>query len=365
LKNIEKDCKILNISILFLLEIIYSSLFVKRFKLLQKGYINISAIQTKIIYLLAARVVLGIMDTSLIAVSYYPFGKKVVEKAREILLTKRDPIEAVVEGIKVIEEDPSIGSVGIGGLPNIEGELELDAAIMDGKTLRCGAVAAVKRVKHPISLAKKVMECTPHVMIVGEGALKLAKLVKEEISDVPAEEGYVKFIQRRKKAKKKKGNSSIFDEVKEVAGLPESHDTIGAIAVVGNWFVAGTSTSGLACKFPGRVGDTPIIGAGLYADNNLGAAICTGYGEAIIRVVAAKSALDLIEKGYTPEEAVVEIVEKVNKLAKEENINYHLGIVAVSKDLTIASAANFNFKYVYWTNEEDQVVMKNAIVIKP
>ncbi|HDI75186.1 MAG TPA: glycosylasparaginase [Thermoprotei archaeon] len=304
------------------------------------------------------------MDTSLLAVSYYLFGKKVVEKAREILLSKRDPVEAVVEGIKVIEEDPSIDSVGIGGIPNIDGELELDAAIMDGKTLRCGAVAAVKKVKHPISLAKRVMDYTPHVMIVGEGALKLAKLVREEILDTPAEESYVKFLQKRKRAKRKKSNSSIFDEIKEATGISELHDTIGAIAAVGKWFVAGTSTSGLACKFPGRVGDSPIIGAGLYADNDLGAAICTGFGEAIIRVVAAKSALDLIGEGCTAEEAVVEVVRKVNKLAEKEKIPYRLGIVAVDKDLTIAAAANFKFKYVYWTSEEDEIVLSEAILIK-
>lgn len=293
----------------------------------------------------------------MLILSYYEFGVKAVKAAKKVLENEGDIIDAVEKGINVIEEDPTIKSVGIGGIPNLEGNVELDAAIMDGRTLRCGSVAAVKRIKYPISLARKVMEYTPHVMIVGDNALKLARIFGMEELDLPLKESYEEYLKRKSKLGIEKYNR---ESIEKLANSLRGHDTIGLIAYKDGDFAAGMSSSGLALKVPGRVGDSPIIGAGLYASKE-GAAICTGLGEIAIRLVAAKTALDLIREGYTPQESVEKIISEVNSISKRENIMYSLGIVIVDKELRIGAAANYDFKYVYWNSEETKdVILKDA-----
>ncbi|HDH06794.1 MAG TPA: asparaginase, partial [Thermoproteales archaeon] len=292
----------------------------------------------------------------MLVASYHPFGLEAVKRAREILLKGGSALDAVEEGIKVVEENPHIRSVGIGGIPNFDGEVELDAAIMDGKTLKCGAVAAVKKVKHPISLARKVMEKTPHVLIVGEGALRLARVLGLDEVDLPLPEAlkaYKEIKQKTIKGREKNEYIRIINELLKNQGIT---DTIGVIAIDkdGN-IAAGTSSSGAPLKFPGRVGDSPIIGAGLYADNSAGAAICTGWGEIAVRTAAAKTAIDLLEEGYSPQKVAHRVIEKVNRICDRENLEYALGIVVVDRAGNVGAAANFkNFTYVYWSDDVNE-----------
>ena len=304
----------------------------------------------------------------LMAVSYSRSGTRVVRRAREVLLKGGSLLDAVEEGIKVAEDDNSNRSVGIGGLPNFEGEVELDAAIMEGATLRAGSVAAVKRVRHPISLARKVMEVTPHVMIVGDGALKLARLLGLEELDLPLRESYEEYLRMKKDLMEKvKNNREVPAMLRKLYQLyaEHSHDTIGVIVVKDGRFSAGLSTSGLALKFPGRVGDSPIIGAGLYADDDIGAVICTGFGEIAVRLAAAKTIVELMRQGYSPQEATDELIRRVNKVSEREGTLYNLGVVAVSKSLEIGATANHSFEYVYWRSDlGDDVIIDKAKVIE-
>jgi len=303
----------------------------------------------------------------MLVASYYDFGARVVERARATLLEGGGILDAVEEGIKVIEADRSNRSVGIGGLPNFEGEVELDAAIMEGRLLRCGSVAAVKNVEHPISLARKVMELTPHVMIVGEGAVKLARLLGFREVRLPIEEARAEYLRRLREIEERLGRGEELPLYRRVYELlrGRGHDTTGVVVFKDGDFAAGVSTSGLALKFPGRVGDSPIIGAGLYADNRVGAAICTGLGEIAIRLVAAKSALDLVDRGCSAQEAAEAIVSRVNEISAKEGVLYRLGVLVVDKRLEIGAAANYKFSYAYWTEElGEEIALREAALLK-
>ncbi len=204
----------------------------------------------------------------------------------EILKRGGSALDAVEAAVRVMEEDP-IFNAGRGSALTMEGQIEMDAAIMDGATLRAGAVGAVRNILHPVSLARLVMEKTPHILIVGEGALRLARLYG--IEEVPLET----LVTERQRL-----------QWKTAASFPYEGDTVGAVAIdeKGN-VAAATSTGGLIGKMPGRLGDTPLIGCGTYADNLTGAASATGIGEAIIKVVLAKTACDFMAQGLHPDEA--------------------------------------------------------------
>jgi beta-aspartyl-peptidase (threonine type) len=191
-------------------------------------------------------------------------------------------IDAVEEAVKYMEDDPTFDA-GYGSFLNSEGEVELDALIVDGRSLRFGAVAGVKRIRNPILLARAVMEKTEHQMFIGEGAEKLAVRIGMSLCD-NSELVHPRELERWRKG----GNKDIFSTVGAVA-----MDSDGNLA-------AAVSTGGTPMKLPGRVGDTPLIGCGAYADNSLGAAASTGYGEAIMRVVLAKKAVDLMESMPSP-----------------------------------------------------------------
>ena len=202
-------------------------------------------------------------------IATWKFGGPAVEKTGSLLLEGMDLLAAVERGINVVELDPGVNSVGYGGKPNSCGVVEADAAIMDGRTCKVGCVAGLKHCRRPISVALRVLEKSPHSMLAGEGACEFAReqgFPHEEMLTPASEEKFNEW---------KAGGR----------GAPEaSHDTIGLAAVdcKGNT-AAGCSTSGLAFKQPGRVGDSPIIGSGLYADNEVGAAAATGNGDEILK----------------------------------------------------------------------------------
>lgn len=228
-------------------------------------------------------------------------------------------LDAVEAGVRNTELDLTNLSVGLQGLPDREGITTLDASIMTGDGA-CGSVAFVRQIKHPISLARAVMEKTPHVMIVGEGARQFAieqgfPLEKEVLSP-NAQKEYDKWKEK--------------SEYKPIINI-ENHDTIGMIGIDTNGKLAGScTTSGLAYKMHGRVGDSPIIGAGLYVDDEVGAATATGLGETIIRICGSFLIVELMRQGRTPQEACEEAVRRL--VTKSKNIkDIQAGFLAVNK----------------------------------
>lgn len=257
-----------------------------------------------------------------IVLSTWDFGLEANVAAWEVLLQKGRALDAVEAGVKVPEADPTERSVGYGGRPDRDGRVTLDACIMDEHS-NIGSVACLEHIKHPISVARAVMEKTPHVMLVGDGALSFALsqgFVKENLLVPESEKEWKEWL--------------IKSEYKPEANI-ENHDTIGMIALdeMGNLSGACT-TSGMAFKMHGRVGDSPIIGAGLYVDNEVGAATATGQGEEVIRIVGCHLVVELMRMGYTPNDACKEAVERVVKLVERRNKDpkqIQVGFIALNK----------------------------------
>lgn len=252
--------------------------------------------------------------------STWNHGMAANDKAWSILSANGDVLDAVEEGVKVTEIDKKVFSVGLNGIPDREGIVTLDASIMKGDG-SCGSVAFVRQVKHPITLARLVMEKTPHVMLVGEGARQFAlqeglPLEKEELS-ATAEKAYNNW---KKNAR-----------YKPIINV-ENHDTIGMIGIDASGKLAGScTTSGLGYKMHGRVGDSPIIGAGLFVDEEVGAATATGLGEEVIRICGSFLIVELMRQGRTPQEACEEAVKRALSKCKDID-NTQIGFLALNKD---------------------------------
>ncbi len=257
-----------------------------------------------------------------IVLSTWNFGLKANEAAWEILSKNGKAIDAVEAGVKIPEGDPTERSVGYGGRPDRDGRVTLDACIMDEQA-NIGSVAALEHIKHPISVARAVMEKTPHVMLVGDGALQFALsqgFKKENLLVEESEKEWKEWLK----------NSNY----KPIVNI-ENHDTIGMIALDANGDLSGAcTTSGMAFKMHGRVGDSPIIGAGLYVDNEIGAATATGHGEEVIRIAGCHLVVELMRQGKTPEQACIEAVNRVVKLTANRKKNLkdiQVGFIALNK----------------------------------
>lgn len=253
--------------------------------------------------------------------STWDHGMLANDKAWEVLMETGNLVSAVEEGVKVTELDMDNLSVGLQGLPDREGIPTLDASIMKGDG-SCGSVAFVRQVRHPISLARKVMEETPHVMLAGEGARQFAieqgfPMEKEELSP---------------KAKELYEEWKVESRYKPIVNI-ENHDTIGMIALGPDGKLAGScTTSGLAYKMHGRVGDSPIIGAGLYVDDEVGAATATGLGESIIRICGSFLIVELMRQGRTPQEACEEAVRRLIAKNSKDIKDIQAGFLAINKE---------------------------------
>jgi N4-(beta-N-acetylglucosaminyl)-L-asparaginase len=227
-----------------------------------------------------------------IVLSTWDFGLKANEAAWQILKSGGRALDAVENGVKVTEADPNERSVGYGGRPDRDGRVTLDACIMDNLA-NIGSVACLEHIMHPISVARAVMEKTPHVMLVGDGALAFALsqgFEKQNLLTEPSEKEWKEWL----KTSKYQPQVNI-----------ENHDTIGMIALDANGNLSGAcTTSGMAYKMHGRVGDSPIIGAGLYVDNEIGAATATGHGEEVIRIAGSHLVVELMRQGKSPEKPV-------------------------------------------------------------
>ncbi len=263
-----------------------------------------------------------------------------------------DTLDAVIAGVNIIEEDPEDMSVGYGGLPNEDGVVELDSCVMHGPTCRAGAVAALRNVKTPSRVAKVVMERTDHVMIVGEGALRFARAHGFEEVNLLTDEARKVWL--RWKESHSDRDDWIPPEVPDddtrssaLTDVPFAYGTINCCALSPAGDLSGvTTTSGLSFKIPGRVGDSPIIGAGLYVDNNVGAAGSTGRGEAVIKTCGAHTVVEGMRHGLSPVEAcvaalrrIVETTTEKRLLRKDGRPNFDVKFYAVAKDGQHGAAA--------------------------
>lgn len=257
-----------------------------------------------------------------IVLSTWNFGLKANEEAWTILGKGGRALDAVEKGVRLVENDPEERSVGYGGRPDRDGRVTLDACIMD-ENYNIGSVACLEDIKNPISVARAVMEKTPHVMLVGDGALQFAVsqgFKKENILTPESEKEWKEWLK-----------DSKYQPIVNI----ENHDTIGMIALDANGNLSGAcTTSGMAFKMHGRVGDSPIIGAGLFVDNEVGAATATGHGEEVIRTVGTHLVVELMRQGRTPQQACKEAVERIVKITERRNKNLkdiQVGFIALNK----------------------------------
>lgn len=231
------------------------------------------------------------------------WGRKVTKAGWEALSRGGSVLDAVEEGTTVVELDPEDTTVGYGGLPNEEGVVELDASIMYGPTHNCGAVAALRDIRTPTSVARRVMERSDHMMLVGKGAFRFAIAHGFRKEELLSEKARLKWLEWKENLSDEDDWFPPQDGKYEEEG-GRSHGTINVLTIDGNGDMAGvTSTSGLSFKIPGRVGDSPIIGAGLYLDNEVGAAGATGRGEEVIRTCSTFYIVEMMRQGMTPQEA--------------------------------------------------------------
>lgn len=235
-------------------------------------------------------------------ISTWKHGLAANEEAWKIISSNGKALDAVEQGVRVTENDLNNRSVGLGGLPDRDGHVTLDASIMDEQG-RCGSVACLERIKNPISVARAVMDKTPHAMLVGEGAQKFAvdngfKLESKKLNP-ESERLWKEWL--------------VKSDYKPIINF-ENHDTIGMLAIDSNGNISGAcTTSGLSYKLHGRVGDSPIIGAGLFVDNEVGGACATGLGESVIRICGSHLVVELMRQGLNPDTACKQAVERLMK----------------------------------------------------
>jgi isoaspartyl peptidase/L-asparaginase-like protein (Ntn-hydrolase superfamily) len=284
----------------------------------------------------SARISSGSRAIKPLVISTWPHGMAANEAAWEVLTEGGRALDAVEQGVRVSELDPEVKSVGYGGYPDRDGIMSLDACIMNEEG-DCGSVTFLQHIKTPISVARQVMELTPHVMLSGEGALQFALangFKKEELLTESSRKSWEEWRKR---------NTNMPVDV-------HNHDTISMLAIDEKGNLSGAcTTSGTAFKYHGRVGDSPIIGAGLYVDNEIGAAGATGQGEVILKIVGSHSIVENMRHGYSPQEACEEAVQRALKKVPDAR-NQPIYFIALNKEGEIgAYGTNASFKYAVYT----------------
>lgn len=287
-----------------------------------------------------------------IVISTWDFGQKANAAAWHTLMQDRRAVDAVEAGVRVPEADPDNQSVGYGGRPDRDGRVTLDSCIMD-EFAGCGSVGCIEYIKHPVSVARMVMERTPHVMLVGDGALQFALangFKKENLLTARSEEEWKEWL----KAGEYVPQANIENAIR---GGAHNHDTIGMLALDNHGNLGGAcTTSGMAWKIHGRVGDSPIIGAGLYVDNEVGAATSTGVGEEVIRIVGSHLVVELMRLGYSPTDACRKAVERIISKNKNLGEGTQVGFLALNKHGEYgAFSIQKGFSYAVKNGSQDQV----------
>jgi N4-(beta-N-acetylglucosaminyl)-L-asparaginase len=280
-----------------------------------------------------------------LVVSTWNFGRQANAAAWEILAGGGSALDAVEQGARVPESDPDVVSVGLGGLPDREGRVTLDASIMDHAG-RAGSVCFLEHFEHPVSIARRVMEKTPHVMLAGDGARRFALAEGFTERDLLTESSRAAWQNWRREAREAPGADS------------ERHDTLGILALDRTGRLAGAcTTSGMAFKMHGRVGDSPIIGAALYVDGKVGAATATGHGEYVMRTVGSFLVVELMRQGRTPQAACEEAVARIAAGLGSDPGEVQVGLLAISVDGRLGAACvRSGFQYAVRVGARDEIV---------
>lgn len=300
-----------------------------------------------------------------IVISTWDFGKEANVPAWEILSNGGRALDAVEAGVRVPEANPNNQSVGLGGRPDRDGRVTLDACIMDEHS-RCGSVACIEHIVHPISVARLVMEKTPHVMLVGDGALQFALANGFKKENLLTDKSYKEWQAWLKESKYHPvmniENENYERPRRGRPGDEENHDTIGMVAMDANGNLSGAcTTSGLAYKIHGRVGDSPIIGAGLYVDNEVGAASATGVGEEVIRIVGSHLVVELMRQGLSPEQACKQAVERIVAKTPSNLADMQVGFIALNKKGEYgAYSLHPKFSYAVRNSKTDEVFISKC-----
>jgi isoaspartyl peptidase/L-asparaginase-like protein (Ntn-hydrolase superfamily) len=288
-------------------------------------------------------------------ISTWKHGLKANDGAVKALLNGGTALDAVEQGVMVSEADPEVNSVGYGGLPDENGTVTLDACIMDWKG-NAGSVGAIENIMHPISVARLVMERTDHVMIVGEGAKRFAIAQGFQEMNLLTEDSRKRWLEW------KESHSEKDDWGPQPKELLETHDTISMLALDQDGNLSGAcTTSGLFGKIHGRVGDSPIIGAGMYCDGEVGAAGATGRGEEVIKVCGSFSIVEMMRQGRTPQEAVDEALRRLAK-KYDNRPNFQVAYIAIRKDGEIAAGSlRPGFQYALYRAGKNELVDVNPL----
>lgn len=306
-----------------------------------------------------------------IVISTWDAGIEANKGAWEVLKNGGRALDAVESGVMVTEASRSC-CVGLGANPDREGIVTLDASIMD-ESFNCGSVAFLERIKHPISVARRVMEKTPHVMLVGTGAQQFAIAegfpLEEQKLSPNAQKAYDEWLKNSQyhpviniENKPLKGpNASIDDQF--IGGNEFNHDTIGMLAMDAKGNLSGScTTSGMGFKMRGRLGDSPIIGAGLYVDNGTGACVATGQGEEVIRIAGSHLVVEFMRQGMTPFDACKKAIQRIIQIRKEKAKEFQVAFIAINKSGETGSfAIQKDFSYAIRSAEREELVKVDSI----
>src|SRR5262245_30561199 len=283
------------------------------------------------------------------AIATWTFGQIAVRTALPLLNRGQAALDAALAGAQAVEDDPTIHSVGYGGIANSIGTVSLDACVMEGRTLGCGGVAGVENVRHVAALAKRVMERTPHLLLVGEGARLFAVQQGFPLETLHTPESVAQWHKERPKPA-------------QPLRLGPGHDTVTVLTLDQKGSLGGVcTTSGLAYKLPGRVGDSPLIGSGLYVDDSAGAAGATGVGEEIIRIGGSFFVVEQMRAGRTPQEACEAAVRKINTVAARRGVHpARVAFLALDVKGRIGAACTTGTNFQYAVNRDAEVELRKA-----
>ena len=298
-----------------------------------------------------------------IVVSTWDAGIEANKGAWKILGAGGRALDAVEVGVMITEASQNC-CVGLGANPDRDGFVTLDACIMD-EFANCGSVAFLERIKHPISVARRVMEKTPHVMLVGSGAQQFALAegfpLEEQKLSADAQKAYDNWLKKSEykpviNIENKKDHGPFASYQSEISEF--NHDTIGMVAMDAKGNLSGScTTSGMGFKMRGRVGDSPIIGAGLYVDNEVGACTATGQGEEVIRIAGSHTVVELMRQGLSPETACKKAIERIIKIKKEKAKDMQVAFLALNKKGEVGSfAIQKGFSYAIKNNQVEKLV---------
>lgn len=337
-----------------------------RRKFLQNSLMGSAAVLTGDKIIAARNVVHQPVLNNPIVISTWDFGKAANVGAWEVLQKGGRAVDAVEAGVRIPEADETNQSIGYGGLPDRDGKVTLDACIMD-EFYNCGSVMALEHIMHPISVARMVMEKTPHIILAGDGALQFALangFKKENLLTAASEKAWKEWLKTAKYEPVKNIENQLYDKSKDpMPGGIKNHDTIGMLALDAAGNLGGAcTTSGMAFKIHGRVGDSPVIGAGLYVDNEIGAATATGVGEEVVRIVGGHLIVELMRQGLTPEAACKEGVERIIKRNPKKAKEVQVGFLAMNKRGEFgAYCLQKGFTYAVRSNNEEKIYTAPSI----